>query len=335
MTGVDVWVPTHRVSAGGAACWAAPDPATPALGVRLDPALEVRSVERRGDWMHVECANGWSTWVDARLMEQLVAAPPPPPPPPPSAPEATFHATHVVPAAGLAAFASHDASLPPVATLDPWLPVQVLERWGDWAQIACSNAWSAWVDGRLLDAASPAAAPQPAVPGPVASAQPRRNPLAAALVLLFSSPRSAGRAPLAAANPIALLGAALVAVGSALPLLTVEGFTSVSAWDTPAAFLVSDYPDPSSFKLGLLLVIAAVLTLLPLVSRRALPPVALLAFAAPATNTGVHLILLKARSGNQFPSLGPGAVMITVGGFLITASALWWAWHERRRAFQR
>src|SRR5437899_457008 len=223
MTDVDVWVPTHRVSAGGVACWAAPDPATPALGVRLDPDLEVRSVERRGDWMHVECSNGWSTWVDARLMEPLVAAPPPSPPQPAaSQPDGAFHPTHAAPAAGPAA----------------------------------------------------------------------------------------------------------------LPLLTVEGFASVSAWDTPAAFLVSDTPDQSSFKLGLVLVIAAVLALLPLLTRRPLPPVALLAIAAPATNTGVHIIFLKLRAGNLYPSLGPGTLMVTVGGFVVTASALWWVWRERQRAFQ-
>jgi hypothetical protein len=35
-------------------------------------------------------------------------------------------------------------------TLDSGLPVQVLERNGDWAHIMCANGWSAWVDGRDL-----------------------------------------------------------------------------------------------------------------------------------------------------------------------------------------
>ena len=38
---------------------------------------------------------------------------------------------------------------PPV-TLDPFLPVQVLEWREGWARIACSNGWEAWVDGRTL-----------------------------------------------------------------------------------------------------------------------------------------------------------------------------------------
>src|SRR5207237_705634 len=38
---------------------------------------------------------------------------------------------------------------PPV-TLDPFLPVQVLEWREGWARIMCSNRWEAWVDGRTL-----------------------------------------------------------------------------------------------------------------------------------------------------------------------------------------
>jgi hypothetical protein len=34
--------------------------------------------------------------------------------------------------------------------LDALLPVQLLERRGDWGHVLCSNGWSAWVDGRLL-----------------------------------------------------------------------------------------------------------------------------------------------------------------------------------------
>ncbi|MCQ0021562.1 hypothetical protein M4914_00265, partial [Streptomyces somaliensis DSM 40738] len=38
----------------------------------------------------------------------------------------------------------------PTVPLDPFLPVRLLERTGDWARVLCSNGWSAWVDGRLL-----------------------------------------------------------------------------------------------------------------------------------------------------------------------------------------
>ncbi|MGW6009486.1 hypothetical protein [Streptomyces sp. NPDC055210] len=66
--------PTHVVPRDGLPAWDAPDPARPT--VPLDALLPVRLVERRGDWGHVLCANGWSAWVDGRL---LVAVPQDPP----------------------------------------------------------------------------------------------------------------------------------------------------------------------------------------------------------------------------------------------------------------
>ena len=60
------WTPTHRVPERGMAAYSAPNGNAPAP--RLDPRLPVAVVERRGDWAHVECANGWRTWVDARLL---------------------------------------------------------------------------------------------------------------------------------------------------------------------------------------------------------------------------------------------------------------------------
>ncbi|MGW3405593.1 hypothetical protein [Streptomyces zhihengii] len=74
-----------------------------------------------------------------------------------------FAPTHVVPRAGLPAWEGPDTSRPTVP-LDPLLPVQLLERRGDWAQVLCVNGWSAWVDGRLLVSvpADPPAAGQPA-----------------------------------------------------------------------------------------------------------------------------------------------------------------------------
>ncbi|MGD3108154.1 hypothetical protein [Streptomyces sp. YGL11-2] len=60
-----------------------------------------------------------------------------------------FLPSHVVPPGGLATWAAPDATRP-LVPLDPLLPVQVVERRGDWALALCSNGWSAWVDGRLL-----------------------------------------------------------------------------------------------------------------------------------------------------------------------------------------
>ncbi|MFH9861252.1 hypothetical protein [Streptomyces sp. NPDC017202] len=66
--------PTHVVPQQGMPAWETPDPARPT--VPLDPLLPVRLVERRGDWGHVLCSNGWSAWVDGR---HLVAVPQDPP----------------------------------------------------------------------------------------------------------------------------------------------------------------------------------------------------------------------------------------------------------------
>ncbi|MFB7053937.1 hypothetical protein ACFCXT_12585 [Streptomyces vinaceus] len=62
---------------------------------------------------------------------------------------ADFHPTHVVPREGLPAWEEPDISRP-TAALDPFLPVRLLSRRGEWGQILCANGWSAWVDGRLL-----------------------------------------------------------------------------------------------------------------------------------------------------------------------------------------
>lgn len=58
--------------------------------------------------------------------------------------------SHVVPPGGMPAWTRPDPSEPPVATLDPGLPLQVVETLGEWARIVASNGWSAWVDARRL-----------------------------------------------------------------------------------------------------------------------------------------------------------------------------------------
>ncbi|OKI13145.1 hypothetical protein [Streptomyces sp. CB03911] len=63
--------------------------------------------------------------------------------------EFVFRPTHVAPQDGMPTWTAPDPSHPS-ARLDPLLPVQLLDRQGDWSRIVCSNGWSAWVDGRLL-----------------------------------------------------------------------------------------------------------------------------------------------------------------------------------------
>ncbi|MET9803219.1 hypothetical protein [Streptomyces sp. NPDC006368] len=65
-----------------------------------------------------------------------------------------FRPTHVVPRDGMPAWEGPDPARP-TEPLDPFLPVQVLDRVGDWSRILCSNGWSAWVDGRLLVSVPP------------------------------------------------------------------------------------------------------------------------------------------------------------------------------------
>ncbi|MCX5149254.1 hypothetical protein OHB36_21150 [Streptomyces sp. NBC_00320] len=86
-----------------------------------------------------------------------------------------FQPTHVVPREGLPAWEEPDASRPTVP-LDPFLPVQLLSRRGEWGEILCANGWSAWVDGRLL-----VAVPEPPPTGgrPVTHAEEDPLPLLA------------------------------------------------------------------------------------------------------------------------------------------------------------
>ncbi|MFD5538918.1 hypothetical protein ACFWIJ_14035 [Streptomyces sp. NPDC127079] len=83
MTTAPAFRPTHVVPADGMAAWEAPDPGRPT--VPLDPLLPVRLVERRGDWAHISCANGWAAWVDGRYLVAVPQDPPLPGGPPDAA----------------------------------------------------------------------------------------------------------------------------------------------------------------------------------------------------------------------------------------------------------
>ncbi|MFF4380680.1 hypothetical protein [Kitasatospora sp. NPDC001547] len=66
--------PTHVAPPDGLASWEAPDPGRPAT--RLDPLLPLRLLDRRGDWARILCSNGWTAWVDGRLLVALPQTPP-------------------------------------------------------------------------------------------------------------------------------------------------------------------------------------------------------------------------------------------------------------------
>ncbi|MFI6529127.1 hypothetical protein [Streptomyces uncialis] len=66
--------PTHVVPPGGLPTWEVPDTDRPTAP--LDALLPVQLTDRLGDWGRVVCANGWTAWVDGRL---LIAVPQRPP----------------------------------------------------------------------------------------------------------------------------------------------------------------------------------------------------------------------------------------------------------------
>ncbi|MFF4815901.1 hypothetical protein ACFY2K_15095 [Kitasatospora sp. NPDC001309] len=101
--------PTHVAPPDGLATWTAPDPARPSA--RLDPLLPVRLIARQGDWAQVLCSNGWTAWVDARLLVVL----PQPPPAADGPPARTADPRPALAEAG-AALARHRALLEDLAT---------------------------------------------------------------------------------------------------------------------------------------------------------------------------------------------------------------------------
>jgi hypothetical protein len=66
--------PSHVVPQDGLPAWEAPDAGRPTTS--LDALLPVRLVDRLGDWGRIVCANGWSAWLDARLLVAVPADPP-------------------------------------------------------------------------------------------------------------------------------------------------------------------------------------------------------------------------------------------------------------------
>ncbi|MEU4038063.1 hypothetical protein [Streptomyces collinus] len=94
----------------------------------------------------------------------------------PKQPGTGFRPTHVVPPDGMPAWEAPDPGRPTVP-LDALLPVELVERLGDWGHIRCANGWAAWVDGRRL-----VAVPQdpPAGDGPPAGTDDPRPLLARA-----------------------------------------------------------------------------------------------------------------------------------------------------------
>ena len=206
-----------------------------------------------------------------------------------------YAATHVVPVGGLDARATPDPTAAVATRLDPGLDVQVLEYRNDWARVACSNGWETWVDGRRL--VTPAVAPAPV---PVAATG------------------TNGGLAVAGIGVLSLIGAAAAIGGSFLDWWS-EGPISISAWDIPVKFLLSgDAGD--GVKAGPFLLVVA-LVAIPLLTRRPLPPIAIMALGAvPIIVAGMALI----RGMREEPSLDPriGMLLTLAGGVLVELDGL-------------
>ncbi|HUG88001.1 MAG TPA: SH3 domain-containing protein [Actinomycetota bacterium] len=62
------FAPTHKVPEGGMSAWATPDPSAP-VAAQLAGGVELQVVEQRGAWAQVMGSNGWTGWVDSRLLQ--------------------------------------------------------------------------------------------------------------------------------------------------------------------------------------------------------------------------------------------------------------------------
>ncbi|MFN3217783.1 MAG: hypothetical protein ACE367_14915 [Acidimicrobiales bacterium] len=73
------WEPTDEVPPTGMAAYAEPDPSLTPL-TSLSAGLRLHRIEDRGAWAKVAADNGWSAWVDGRLLVPLANAASPAPP---------------------------------------------------------------------------------------------------------------------------------------------------------------------------------------------------------------------------------------------------------------
>jgi RsiW-degrading membrane proteinase PrsW (M82 family) len=62
-----IWAPTHVVPRGGMAAWDVPDPRRPPVAM-LSERVELIVIGQVGAWARVRGVNGWTGWVDGRLL---------------------------------------------------------------------------------------------------------------------------------------------------------------------------------------------------------------------------------------------------------------------------
>ena len=121
--------------------------------------LTARRAEQLAAWQHYQATLDEHRKDRHALVDQLSASPPaaeatapqptPAPPPPSPAAAGAWVPTHQLKTRAQA-WAQPDPTAAAVATIEQHTGVQVLERYGDWARVLCSNGWSGWIDGREL-----------------------------------------------------------------------------------------------------------------------------------------------------------------------------------------
>jgi SH3-like domain-containing protein len=274
--------PTHEVPLGGIATWSAPDPSRQADN-RIEGGVPVQVLTEATGWAHVRCSNGWEAWVDVLALGPMLPSARPP--------------MFTVPSSGLEARGQPGADQPVVARLDPGLPVERIEEWGEWAKVRCSNGWECWVDGRPLvpTGQGPAAGPRPA-----------------------AAARSGAR--LTGGAWLTMAGGALAALSGLLPWFSAGGFDS-DAWDVEFVSLFTLEDSDLSLKTGLVLLVGLV-ALIPLVTQRPLPPPAALGVGALVTLIGVLGFRALYDIPEPRPDIGFGLILTVVSGVLVIVGAL-------------
>jgi hypothetical protein len=220
--------PTHVVPATGLPAWPVPD-GTGVPAATLDPGLDVEVTERRADWAHIKCSNGWEAWVDGRRLVEMgatatasssAASQPttaPQPDTPPTEPTRTPPTEPV--------------QTPPVSP-EPAAPAAPAAGWANPAPAgAPSTAWSA--------PTTTVEQPQPSAwtsPGGAAAGIEGQRPAITAPVI------------------IALVGSAIVAVSSWFNWLG-EGEDNLSAYKAPANFLLESDTGDAGLNLGIVILV--------------------------------------------------------------------------------
>ena len=230
-----------------------------------------------------------------------------------------FVADHRSPAGGLPAWDAPDPARQPVATIAAGLQVQLLERRADgWAQVLCDNGWSAWVDGRRLEALAAASAPT-APAGPPGAAM----PFAASV-----SP-AALRAPVQIAGvrlTTQLIGGALIVIATFLPWVSVAGgLASENGFGVPLKVLFDpETQSAGGLKIGFVSIVLGALTLaaglqrLPIIVGRIAGGLAMV--IATLFLAQLQRAMGQAQAATVFGVLGMGVYLTMLGGVMSAMS---------------